>query len=206
MDEEPRNEDGQEAGDDNARPRNEVDAILDEIDGVTEENAEAFVKSYAQKGGQGWSSFLDPSFYAGAAAAGVVAGATWESFKAMLARITKALRQMPGPPSPSPLIGDETYDANFEYMLKRAWATAVLLMDQRDIGHSIDDATALHWALFFIELQRTLRFVRLRSDHYERITRIAAATPERLDQSQLIAKIIDQWLHQNPNAEIGLMS
>ena len=29
-----------------------VDAILDEIDGVLEENAEDFVKSFVQKGGQ----------------------------------------------------------------------------------------------------------------------------------------------------------
>ena len=30
----------------------EVDSLLDEIDGVLEENAEEFVKSYVQKGGQ----------------------------------------------------------------------------------------------------------------------------------------------------------
>ncbi|MCZ2811837.1 ubiquitin-like protein Pup [Modestobacter sp. VKM Ac-2979] len=30
----------------------DVDSILDEIDGVLEENAEEFVKSYVQKGGQ----------------------------------------------------------------------------------------------------------------------------------------------------------
>jgi ubiquitin-like protein Pup len=30
----------------------DVDSLLDEIDGVLEENAEEFVKSYIQKGGQ----------------------------------------------------------------------------------------------------------------------------------------------------------
>ena len=30
----------------------DIDAILDEIDGVLEENAEEFVKAYVQKGGQ----------------------------------------------------------------------------------------------------------------------------------------------------------
>lgn len=30
----------------------DVDAMLDEIDGVLEENAEEFVRSYVQKGGQ----------------------------------------------------------------------------------------------------------------------------------------------------------
>lgn len=31
---------------------NELDALLDEIDGVLESNAEEFVKGYVQKGGQ----------------------------------------------------------------------------------------------------------------------------------------------------------
>lgn len=31
---------------------NELDALLDEIDGVLESNAEEFVRSYVQKGGQ----------------------------------------------------------------------------------------------------------------------------------------------------------
>ena len=31
---------------------NELDALLDEIDGVLETNAEEFVRSYVQKGGQ----------------------------------------------------------------------------------------------------------------------------------------------------------
>ena len=30
----------------------EIDALLDEIDGVLEDNAEEFVRSYVQKGGQ----------------------------------------------------------------------------------------------------------------------------------------------------------
>jgi ubiquitin-like protein Pup len=35
-----------------AKINNDVDAILDEIDEVLEENAEEFVRSYIQKGGQ----------------------------------------------------------------------------------------------------------------------------------------------------------
>lgn len=35
-----------------AKLNDDVDALLDEIDGVLEENAEEFVKSYVQKGGQ----------------------------------------------------------------------------------------------------------------------------------------------------------
>lgn len=35
-----------------ARLDDDVDSILDEIDGVLEENAEEFVRSFVQKGGQ----------------------------------------------------------------------------------------------------------------------------------------------------------
>jgi ubiquitin-like protein Pup len=39
-----------------------VDGILDMIDDLLEENAEPFDPSYVQKGGQGWSTFVDPSY------------------------------------------------------------------------------------------------------------------------------------------------
>ncbi|MDA8321291.1 MAG: ubiquitin-like protein Pup [Actinomycetota bacterium] len=50
-------EDVEEVSGDEARERQEkltddVDAILDEIDEVLEENAEEFVRSYVQKGGE----------------------------------------------------------------------------------------------------------------------------------------------------------
>jgi len=50
-------EDAQELSTEEVRERREkltddVDAILDEIDEVLEENAEEFVRSYVQKGGQ----------------------------------------------------------------------------------------------------------------------------------------------------------
>ena len=32
--------------------KNDLDALLDEVDGVLEENAEEFVKGYVQKGGE----------------------------------------------------------------------------------------------------------------------------------------------------------
>ena len=35
-----------------ARLRDDLDSLLDEIDGVLEENAEEFVKNYVQKGGE----------------------------------------------------------------------------------------------------------------------------------------------------------
>lgn len=37
----------------------ETDSLLDEIDGLLEENAEEFVKGYVQKGGQAVRVFID---------------------------------------------------------------------------------------------------------------------------------------------------
>lgn len=42
----------QTAADTKAALKQEIDDLLDEIDGVLEENAEDFVRSYIQKGGQ----------------------------------------------------------------------------------------------------------------------------------------------------------
>jgi len=39
-------------GADHSDLKNELDALLDEIDDVLEENAEAFVKAYVQHGGE----------------------------------------------------------------------------------------------------------------------------------------------------------
>lgn len=41
-----------EVADDKEELKDEMDAILDEIDSVLETNAEEFVRSYVQKGGQ----------------------------------------------------------------------------------------------------------------------------------------------------------
>ena len=42
----------EEAADSSSAMHDELDQILDEIDEVLEENAEEFVKSYVQKGGE----------------------------------------------------------------------------------------------------------------------------------------------------------
>ena len=41
-----------EAADKGEKLKEEMDEIMDEIDSVLEENAEEFIKSYVQKGGQ----------------------------------------------------------------------------------------------------------------------------------------------------------
>jgi ubiquitin-like protein Pup len=175
-----------------------VDAILDEIDEVMNKNAEEFVRSYVQKGGQGWSGFFTPEFYVGAASAGIYGGATYDMFKAVIRRITKYLLQIPGRTS----VTLEEYETSEipEYEASRieeAWKTASRLAEQQDVQHSMDEATALHWKLFTQELEHSLGSVRLGNRRIARLVRANAASEKPLDVSPLAARIIDQWLEQN---------
>jgi ubiquitin-like protein Pup len=176
----------------------DTDAILDEIDEVMEENAEEFVRSYILKGGQGWSGFFTPEFYVGAAAASIYNGATYDIFKAVIRRITKALLQVPGRRS---IHARDEYEAAVRLgyensIIEGAWKTASRLAKQQDIQHSIDEATALHWVLFTMELERSLGSVHLGAQRYERLARVDAASEEPLEVPRLATRIIDQWLEQ----------
>ncbi|HIZ98343.1 MAG TPA: ubiquitin-like protein Pup [Candidatus Janibacter merdipullorum] len=51
-DEGPEGTDGSQVAAQNAARDEDVDSVLDEIDGVLESNAEEFVKGFVQKGGQ----------------------------------------------------------------------------------------------------------------------------------------------------------
>jgi len=51
-DEGPADEDGSQVAAQNAARDEDIDSVLDEIDGVLESNAEEFVKGFVQKGGQ----------------------------------------------------------------------------------------------------------------------------------------------------------
>lgn len=168
----------------------DIEAIADMIDEVLEENAEEFVRSYVEKGGQGWSGFFTPEFYVGAAAAGILSGATYDIFKTVIRRITKALLQIPGRSTVRP---DQAYE---DMIIEEAWITASRLAAQEGIQHSIDEATALHWALFTIELEHSLGSIHLGAQRYERLVRASAATEDSLEASELGARIIDQWLEQ----------
>jgi ubiquitin-like protein Pup len=187
-----------EVRDRHERLSEDVDSILDEIDEVMEENAEEFVRSYVHKGGQGWSGFFTPEFYVGAAAAGVLSGATYDVFKAVIRRIATALLQVPGRRSIH--TQDEYEDALRsgweDQIIEGAWETARRLVKQQDIQHSIDEATALHWVLFTRELGRSLGSVHLGAKRHERLARIGASFEDPLNASRLAARIIDQWLEQ----------
>lgn len=181
----------------------DVDTILDEIDDVLEENAEVFVRAYVRKGGQGWSSFLDPSFFVGAAAASVVAAASWDALKLSVNKVIAALRHT-GDGSAHMLNADELLADGTEELLRKAWERARRIPTDAPPGHDTDEASALQWILFLSELHRATGFVKLRAEHYEKIAAAAAASPEMLQPSQLVARIIDEWLRRHPNAGIGL--
>jgi prokaryotic ubiquitin-like protein Pup len=172
----------------------DVKAIIDEIDEVLEENAEEFVRSYVRKGGQGWSGFFTPEFYVGAAAAGILSGATYDIFKDVIRRITKALLQITGCSYPTPEQYDRSLVEEESTMLKEAWKTAYRLAHQQDVQHTIDEATALHWALYTMELERSLGSVHIGAERYKRLANASAARRERPTASQLASMIIDEWL------------
>jgi hypothetical protein len=163
-----------------------------------------FVRSFVEAGGQGWSAFIDPEFYVMAAAQGVIAEVTWISFKKAMTRTLRSLRLAPGP-TPDLTPGGSLEPA-FERQLSQPWERAQGLTQGQNIDHTMDEASALHWMVFSIELQRELKSVKLRPDHYERISRAAAATVEQLTPDQLVARIIEQWLRSNPDDNEPLSS
>jgi ubiquitin-like protein Pup len=176
----------------------DVDAILDRIPEVLEENAEEYVRSYVQTGGQGWSDFLGPEFYFAAASAGVLGNATYDLFKRAIDRMGKALRQIPGPMLPSPIEDDPDYEPSYEENLRRAWGTANRVAKLQGVAeHSNDEATALHWVLFTIEMRRSLGSVNLGQRRYERLARASSDMSEPIDPSELAQQIIDLWLREH---------
>ncbi len=178
------------------------DDLLEEIDKVLEQSSEEFVRGYVDKGGQGWSGFFDPAFFIGAVNAGLAAAMTWDLFKLTVKRTISALSQTPGPAS-SLLSADGELDPGVELALKEAWQSAKEFRES-SVRHSLDEAETLHWQIFFREFMHAGGFVRLRLEHLDQLRRIASMTPERLSTSQLLARIIDKWLRENPNATIGI--
>jgi len=183
----------------------ETDIILDEIDQVLDETAEEFVRGFVEKGGQGQSFLLSEAFYISAAAQGVIGNASYEIFRAVIVRVIKALRQVPGPHRQDSLRPDGSPDFELEETLRRVWNLAVELTtaDGR-VEHTTAEYTALHSALYSLELQKSLHIVRLSPEQYDRVARAGTAVPEQLSPSQLVAKIVDQWLKKNPHSDIGL--
>jgi ubiquitin-like protein Pup len=178
-----------EAAERHEKLSDDVDSILDEIDEVLQENAEEFVRSYVLRGGQGWTDFFTPEFYVAAATGGILGGLAYDEFKALVLRIVKAVRKARDEPSydPSGIVGE-----HYEESIQNAWKNASRLVKKQGIEHSIDEAVALHWALFTKELEQSAGTVRLGAKRHKRLTR--AANREDLSTSQLAARIIDQWL------------
>ena len=181
-----------------------VDGILDMIDELLEENAEPFDPSYVQKGGQGWSTFVDPGFFVGAATAGIVASATYDSFKTVLAKVVHRLNKIPGPVEIHVYNPDGSIDRDFENSLTEAWQTAEKLLKGKVAHHTIDEANALHWALFVREFLKTEPLIRLDPMQFERLRKAGESRPEKLNPDQMARLIVSQWFARNPNADIGL--
>jgi prokaryotic ubiquitin-like protein Pup len=171
----------------------DVDAVLDELDEVLEENAEEFVRSYVRKGGQGASFDLTMQFLAETAALGILQGLTYDSFKRIISRITKVFTSETERVVRSPLEGDEYYEEETEADLKAAWIAAIRVIERRRLlDHTNEEAAAFKAIIFANEMQKRLGSVHLGATRYDRLAREAAA--RNLTLSKLAERIIDEWL------------
>ncbi|MFD9332956.1 ubiquitin-like protein Pup [Streptomyces sp. NPDC060028] len=179
-----------------------VDDILHEIDDVVSSDEMEFVTSFVQKGGQGWSGLLEPSFFIGVVSVSVTAGMPWVTFKKMMSRLLLAIDQIPGPSNAEALLrGDGTLDENFEEMLHAEWRSAEYLLDEQPPKHSLDEAAALHWVLFYKAFTQEQHLIQIRADQYQEIKRVAAAGPEYLEPNELLERILSQWINDNPSTD-----
>jgi prokaryotic ubiquitin-like protein Pup len=154
----------------------DVDAILDELDEVLEENAEEFVRSYVRKGGQGASFDLTMQFLAETAALGILQGLTYDSFKRIISRIAKVFTSETKRVVRSPLEGDEYYEEETEADLKAAWIAAIRVIERRRLlDHTNEEAAAFKAIIFANEMQKRLGSVHLGPTRYDRLAREAAA-------------------------------
>lgn len=178
------------------RLTDDVDHLLDEISDKLDSEAEEFVRGFIQKGGQGWSSFLDPAFFIGAATASLVAGVAWDAFKVSMAKSIHALRHVQlrndTPIHVDEGSGEEVYDDDFVHVLSEAWDTAQKLLASDVPSHTVDEATALHWALFMTQLQARAGLVRIAPEQREQLKAAAAGLPNT-SPSALLTAIIGEW-------------
>ncbi|MFI0966070.1 ubiquitin-like protein Pup [Streptomyces sp. NPDC021080] len=181
-----------------AGSRASTDSILDEMDAALQADEEQFVRSFVQKGGQGWSGIVDPSFFVGAVTVSAASGMAWDDFLKMMARILSAMRHVPGPGDPESFLQEDgTLDLQLQEMLLGDWRMAKSVMGGNPVGHSVDESAAFHWALFTRDFFKSQWFVRLRADQFNVMLRRAAS--EGLEPSELAERIIDRWIDGTPN-------
>jgi hypothetical protein len=92
---------------------------------------------------------------------------------------------------------------DMEKLLKDAFVRAARVPTSYPPEHSTDEALAVHWIAFLTELNQITGIVTLQPDHYREIAAAGKALPEQLQPSQLVARIIDEWLGRHPNAATG---
>lgn len=124
------------------------------------------------------------------------------AFKTAIAKVVRKLSSA----SRDPILPDGTYDPDFDHAMREAWSTAQRILDQKSQVHgNIDEATALHWVAFLLELKKSNQMIQLPPDMFQKICQIASTTPERLSPSQLVARIVDKWIKENLMADkVGL--
>ena len=70
---------------------------------------------------------------------------------------------------------------------------------------AVEVVEAVHLIAFIRELHQVTGDVRLPPEIYAKISEAASKTPEGLTPAQLVARILDHWFKENPNATIGII-
>jgi ubiquitin-like protein Pup len=174
----------------------DVDDILAKIDEVWEENAEEFVRSYVQKGGQGGSFQLTIETFAVMAAQGMAQGLAYDGFKRVIDSVIKRFRRQSGLDIPSPLEDDEYYDPHTAAEVESAYRIAeVIAQSKPDLRHTDIEAAAFQSAVIALEIRSQLGLISIGPMRYKRLARMARR--REFEPSDLAKQIIDEWLNRH---------
>ncbi|MBT2487742.1 ubiquitin-like protein Pup [Streptomyces sp. ISL-96] len=175
----------------------DLDRVFEEIESILHEDEEQFVREFVQQGGQGWSGFLEPSFFIGMASFGVASGMSWRDFMHAVRRFLIALSGVPGPANTEVFLDEDgEIKADFVEMLHEEWFRAEVISRGMPFDHSAEDSIAFHWVMFARDFLKSQCLVRLSVEQYSVIELEAASSVEGWGPSELVQRIIDRWISE----------
>ena len=135
--------------------------------------------------------FFDPQFFIGAIVAGLAAGITIESIKAIIARVAGTR----GDANIDAYDEEGNYSEGFEHRIAASLRAAVSVLDGRSpVQGTIDEATAFHWALLFVEMRKESAQVLLPKDVFAKLVAICNERDEVSSPGELVRDAVEKWL------------
>ena len=200
------------------------DTILDEIDEVLEEHSKEFVRSYAGKGGQGYTDYLTPEFIAHVVITAVAGHTLYDTMKTSLRSTIRSLRKnlegvSPSTRRPIPREGlplpegsiweltkeDGSFKDQRDEDLVREYFRSVARIQLDDLPrHDQQEADAVHAIMCLRQLLGRAHWVQLPAEQYQALHAAGQRKQgAKLTAEQMTAEIVGAWLARNPNATIG---